>query len=212
MKKRDFDQAARTWDDKPGRLELAAQIAAGIRRAVELRPTMTVLDFGCGTGLITLALCSEVASVTGADSSPGMLEELQVKCREQGINNVDLRLLDHEAGLDFAGSYDLIVSSMTFHHVADVPRLLTQMYALTTPGGHIAIADLDEEGGLFHEDPAGVHHNGFSRQVLAEWLQAAGYTGVKTCTVAQPRKTGADGALRNFNVFLAAGAKTPPQG
>ena len=208
MQPRNFDQAARTWDETPGRVNLAAQIGAGIRQAVQLRPDMTVLDFGCGTGLMSLALCDEVAWVTGADSSAGMLEVLQSKFQALGITNVDTRLLDNAAGLDFTGAYDLIVSSMTFHHVANISRILAQMYSLSAPGGYIAIADLDEEGGLFHEEPDGVYHPGFNRQALAELFQSAGYTDIKTGTVAEISKKSGDGELRSFSVFLVTACKT----
>lgn len=209
MHKRDFDGAARHWDEKPGRLELADNIAAGIRQAIQLRPDMSMLDFGCGTGLITLALAPSVARATGADSSAGMLEELQAKSQSLGLGNVSARLLDNESGLDFDEAYDLIVSSMTFHHVPRIPGILSQMYRLTTPGGQLAIADLDEDGGMFHEDSSGVYHQGFNRRVMAELIHAAGYRGIKTRTVAQVKKSGPDGQLRYFTVFLATASKDP---
>lgn len=211
MNKRDFNTAAHTWDEKPARLELAFQIASGIRNAIPLRPDMEVLDFGCGTGLISLDLAKDVARVTGADSSSGMLEVLQSKCQSLGVTNVTARLIDNDAGLDFTGAYNLIVSSMTFHHVPDIRRILGQMYALTAPDGYIAIADLDEDGGHFHEDPAGVHHRGFNRQAVAGLFQDAGYSGIETCTVAEVKKRAVDGVLRSFSVFLATAHKSATQ-
>jgi ubiquinone/menaquinone biosynthesis C-methylase UbiE len=46
---------------------------------------MDALDSGCGTGLVSLFLLPHVRSVTGADSSPGMLEVLRKKLDEEGI-------------------------------------------------------------------------------------------------------------------------------
>lgn len=54
--KRDFNRAALTWDANPGRMKMAADIGTAITARVELTPTMRVLDFGCGTGLLSLGM------------------------------------------------------------------------------------------------------------------------------------------------------------
>jgi 2-polyprenyl-3-methyl-5-hydroxy-6-metoxy-1,4-benzoquinol methylase len=51
-----FDQVAGSWDEDPGRVALARAVAEQIRQQVPLMPQMDVLDFGCGTGLLTLAV------------------------------------------------------------------------------------------------------------------------------------------------------------
>jgi SAM-dependent methyltransferase len=55
-KKRDFDQEAAKWDQVPGRVKVARDIAQSILREIILTTDMDVLDFGCGTGLLTFAL------------------------------------------------------------------------------------------------------------------------------------------------------------
>lgn len=49
--KRDFDNAAATWDENPARVKLAHDVARAIRHTMQLTPDMDVLDFGGGTGL-----------------------------------------------------------------------------------------------------------------------------------------------------------------
>ncbi|MDD4138360.1 MAG: methyltransferase domain-containing protein, partial [Methanoregula sp.] len=71
--KRDFDSAASTWDEDPGRVKMAHDVARAIRETVTLRPDMDVLDFGCGTGLLALNLQPHIRTITGVDSSQGML-------------------------------------------------------------------------------------------------------------------------------------------
>ena len=67
--RRDFNKEAAQWDANPGRVKLAGEVAAAIIR--EARPTrdMDVLDFGCGTGLVTLKLQPLVKTSTGVDSA-----------------------------------------------------------------------------------------------------------------------------------------------
>jgi precorrin-6B methylase 2 len=53
-----FDRLAAEWDANPGRVALTQAVVAAIRNAVPLRPDMRALDFGAGTGLVTLGLFS----------------------------------------------------------------------------------------------------------------------------------------------------------
>ena len=54
-------------------------------REVKLSPDMDLLDFGCGTGLISLHLQPHVRSLWGVDTSSGMLEVFQGKLKDRGI-------------------------------------------------------------------------------------------------------------------------------
>lgn len=69
--KRDFNQAATTWDDNPMRVQMARRIADAILQQIPVSNEMEMLDYGAGTGLVTLALQPHVRSVTAADSSDG---------------------------------------------------------------------------------------------------------------------------------------------
>jgi len=202
-----FDQAAAGWDDKPRRVKLAHDIAAAVLREIPLRPDMQALDFGCGTGLVTLRLAPLVKAVTGADTSRGMLQVLQGKIDTQGLVNVRTLYLDPEVETSLTGSYDLIVSSMTLHHIADLAPLLAQFHTVLAPGGYLALADLDPEGGRFHTDNTGVHHFGFERAALARALNAAGFSAVRDVTAATVEKSTATGETEEFTVFLLIGRK-----
>lgn len=201
-----FDRGARTWDIPP-RVELASAVFRAIRERVPLRPDMRVLDYGAGTGLVSFALSEHVGHVTAMDSSRGMLEVIASKMAESRVENVTTELRDLLADGIPAERYDCIVSSMTLHHVADTVRLLEAMRSMLASGGHIALADLDEEDGSFHHDNAGVEHFGFSRSMLAELAARNGFADI-TCdivhTVTRPDKSG---VMRSYGVFLLAGIK-----
>jgi ubiquinone/menaquinone biosynthesis C-methylase UbiE len=202
---RDFDQEAAGWDEHPTRVQLAQDVASAIARAVPLGPTMDVLDFGCGTGIVTLQLAPSVGSVTGADSSAGMLEVLNAKIDRQAHTNVTTRRL--HPGDDLAGPYDLILSSMTFHHIEDIDALLTQFYRSLKAPGWLCVADLDPEQGEFHDDNTGVFHFGFERAALRRAFVGAGFADVHDVTAAEVVKPTQQGALRTFSVFLVTGRK-----
>jgi 2-polyprenyl-3-methyl-5-hydroxy-6-metoxy-1,4-benzoquinol methylase len=196
-----FDQAAATWDLAERRVALAHAVAEAIAARVTLSKALSVLDFGCGTGLVTLELGPKVGAMAGADTSPGMLKTLSEKAEAQGLA-LQLLSLNTDGVTDLGGPYDLIVSSMTLHHVPNVPALFRQFMQHLRPGGQVALADLDEEDGSFHEDGVGYHHQGFHREKIQAWLEAAGFLEVYLETAAVTCKEG-----KNYPIFLATARK-----
>ena len=161
-----FDLAAGQWDSNPMRIARAKAVAEAIRQALPLRNDMQVLDFGAGTGLLTLALRPYVGVITAADASKEMLHVMEGKMSALKISSV--HTLPEVA-------FDLVVSSMVLHHIKDVPAVLVRLRHCVRPDGWIALADLDTEDGSFHSDHTGVYHCGFDRRVMCAWLEQAGF-------------------------------------
>jgi 2-polyprenyl-3-methyl-5-hydroxy-6-metoxy-1,4-benzoquinol methylase len=205
--KKDFDKEAASWDEHPTRVKLASDVADAITRHITLTPDMDVLDFGCGTGLLSLRLQPLVRSITGVDSSRGMLDVLEAKVARQKLANVRTLRLDLDEGDVLTGSYDAIVSSMTLHHVREIEPLLARFSDVAAPGGYLCIADLDLDGGLFHDSDVGVFHFGFDRAKLRGAFEEAGFGDVLDATAAEVVKKAADGQTRRFTVFLLWGRK-----
>ncbi len=202
--KRDFDREAKTWDQDEGRRRMALAIADEMAAALGLAGTETLLDYGAGTGLVTLRLSPLVRYVVCADSSAGMLEVLAAKARTAGVSNVRTLVLDLESQPAAAADLhaDVLVSSMTLHHVADTATLARRFFAALTPGGKLALADLDTEGGDFHRDNTGVAHFGFDRKQLEAVVRAAGFESVSTRTAYTTNKTTSSGEQKTFSIFL----------
>lgn len=181
---RNFDAAALNWDEEPRRVKVAEDIAAAIRGYIPLSEEWDALDFGCGTGLVTLQLAPALRTINGIDSSAGMLDRLDAKIQSAGFSNVRSELCDLGKGELPTGRYHLITSAMTLHHIEKIVPLLQSLKTVLHPGGRIALADLESEGGLFHDDPTGVFHHGFSAEELADMLTAAGFSSIsiKTAT------------------------------
>ncbi len=205
--KRDFNKVAASWDEDPKRVKLANDLAESIAQNIPLASDMDVMDFGCGTGLLTLNLQPQVRSITGVDSSQGMLDMLRAKTENHGLTNVSSHFKNLEDGDVLDGAYHLITSAMTFHHVNDIDPLLKNFHKILHPAGYIAIADLDRDDGQFHEDSTGVFHNGFERSWLEQKFSAAGFEDVSCRTATSILKPSADGGTRAFTVFLLIGRK-----
>ncbi len=204
---RDFDREAQTWDDNPLRRELGAALGKAIAAALPLAGTETVLDYGAGTGLVTLALSRHAAKVLAADSSRGMLEVLARKTAAAGIANIETVLLNLEDPAAAPPTVDAIVSSMTLHHVRDIPRVAGIFFSMLTPGGRIALADLATEAGDFHSDNTGVHHFGFDPDWLSATFASAGFSGARAAVVHTVRKPVASGETKEFPILLLTAEK-----
>ena len=209
IERRDFDKEATTWDEVPARVKLANDIAAAISDEIVLTSNMDILDFGCGTGLLTLQLQPAVHSITGVDSSHGMIDVLKTKIDKQNLSNVRTQYLDTDAGDMLEGSYHLIVTSMTLHHVQEIRDLLDQFYRIIVPSGYLCIADLDLDNGGFHSNNDGVFHFGFDRAVLHQDFIDAGFDDIRDRTAAEVMKSVSDGGIQPFSVFLMTGRKKP---
>ncbi len=205
--RKDFNIEAAQWDANPGRVKLANEVSDAIIRETAPSRDMDVLDYGCGTGLVTLRLQPMVRSITGADSSEGMLGVLENKVRTASLPNVRTQLVDFERGGKVAGAFHLVVSSMTMHHVKDTAGLFHQWYDVLLPGGQLAAADLDTEDGSFHGDNTGVFHFGFDRDALKKMMQRAGFQNVRVVTASTMVREIAGGGKRGFPVFLIIGRK-----
>ena len=207
-----FDQAAATWDDNPSRIALMKAVGEAILRQVQPTAEMDVLDYGCGTGLVGLLLLPHVGSVTGADNSAGMLDMLRKKIEGGGLGNMRAVRLDLEHDPVPTDRYDLIVSSMALHHIADMDRILGAFHELLHPQGFLCLADLDTEPGTFHTSDAApsVHHHGFDRAGLKARLSEIGFHDAKDVTAHTLRKPVENGGEREFPVFLITARKNGP--
>jgi len=81
----------------------------------------TVLDLGCGTGAITLALAADAERVIGRDVSEGMLEQARRKAEEAGIENVEFAEGSFRSP-NVGDEVDVVTSNFAMHHVDDAAK------------------------------------------------------------------------------------------
>ena len=200
-----FDDKAAEWDT-PERRARAHELADAIRDHVELGPQMRVLDIGAGTGLLGLDLLADVGSVVLTDPSEGMVEVAQVKIEAEGIVDASAVVCDFPPAEPPVGApFDLAVSLLALHHVEDTASTLRSIRATLAPGGGIALIDLDEEDGSFHDpDQPGIHHHGFDGEALMATATEAGFAEVQVRIVHELERDG-----RRYPLFLLTGWNPP---
>ncbi len=199
-----FEQMAATWDVNPVIRSLVEAVVEAILRQVQVTSRMAMLDYGCGTGLVSFLMAKHVATVTAADSSEGMLAVLRKKIAASDATTIRAVPLDLERDSLPDDRYDLIVVNMVMHHVADTEKMLRNFYSLLRPGGTLCISDLDTEPAIFHDAQAAptVRHFGFDRECLLNLLGEIGYLGAQHTTAHVVRKPIASGEERDFPIFL----------
>lgn len=85
----------------------------------------SVLDLGCGEGSITLPLAKKVRKVTGVDSSVKMLELLNERASEEGIDNVETILKPLEdITYEEIGPHDVILASRSLNGIIPIKETL----------------------------------------------------------------------------------------
>src|SRR5512133_882385 len=89
-----FDERAKEWDSDPKKVERARAVADAIRKTIRLSNRMNALEYGCGTGLLSFALQSDLGCITLADTSQGMLDVLSEKITNAGVGNMHPLRLD----------------------------------------------------------------------------------------------------------------------
>src|SRR5918997_5460307 len=99
-----------------------------------LRGDETVLDAGCGTGNVTRLLCERLprGRVIAVDAAPSMVEQARAALPDA----VDVRQADL-VSLALERPVDAILSTATFHWIADHDRLFATLHRALRPGGRL---------------------------------------------------------------------------
>ncbi len=195
-----FAEKSKSWDMNSKRVQNAQGIAELIVNNIKLNKSMELMDFGAGTGLLSYFVAPYVEKIVAVDNSPSMLREFQNKCGEFSCHT---EVIEKDLSTDTLDrKFDGIISSMTIHHLEDIPALFSKFYTMLDEHGFIAIADLDSEDGTFHSDNEGVFHYGFDRHLLAEYAQKAGFKDVTFSLANKIAKPHAE-----FTVFLMTAKK-----
>lgn len=181
--------ASRWWDPQGPQKALHALNPARLRYVadrVALRDA-TVLDVGCGGGLLSEALAAEGARVTAIDLAPDLLKVARLHGLESGVQ-VDYRQQSVESlAAERPGSFDAITCMELLEHVPDPVSVVAACATLLKPGGRLFLSTLNRTPAAFalaivgaeyvaRMLPRGTHrYRDFIRpSELAGWLRGQG--------------------------------------
>jgi trans-aconitate 2-methyltransferase len=155
-----------------------------------------VLDAGCGSGRVTEALAERLPNgrVVALDASPAMLEEARRRLARFG-DRIEFVQADLGQPLPITGAVDAILSTATFHWVADHDALFRNLAAVIRPGGRL-VAQCGGTGNIEGlrrivrtvGDGFDAPRNFATPLATAARLEAAGFGGVEVWLADEPTR------------------------
>ena len=165
--KHDFNHKAETFDS-PKNIFLANLVCQAVEKQLDLLSDKEILEFGGGTGLLTLPLAKQAKSVTLVDISEKMLEQARLKAEQQDIKNIQFLEQDLLKS-PLKQEFDLIVICRVLHHMPDVDAALSLFHQHLRKDGQLLIADFTK---------AEANHHGFELTELEKQLIENGFSSV----------------------------------
>ena len=160
------------------------------RRAMEGTPVPSVLDVGCGTGMLSERLLGAFPScrLAGVDLSPAMVE----RARARLAGRAEVREVDAERLPFHDGAFDLVVCNDSFHHYPDPDRAAFQMWRVLRKGGALVLGDVWQPAPVMnawmpfsHEGDVRIYSEAELRAILGTWFQRVRWSriGLTGCLV-----------------------------
>jgi len=162
--------------DTQYRINRTQIIADTIKIELNLSEMTNVMEFGCGTGLITLNLFDSLKAITLVDSSKGMLTVLKDKINKINSNKQISIYNDINSYELLIESFDCIYSSMVLHHINNIPKYSNRFFQLLKKNGFLCVIDLTPVDKMFHKNEIDfTGYNGFDLKDLSIEIQKHGF-------------------------------------
>lgn len=134
-----FTRWAKPFADLPLHAE-AEGMAATIAACAPNRASI-VLDVACGPGILACALAERARRVVGIDITPAMIEQARARQGAAGLDGCQWHVGD-ATRLPFEnGSFDLVTTRYSFHHMPDPAAAMAEMKRVCQVGGRIVVID-----------------------------------------------------------------------
>ncbi|MGF1469571.1 MAG: class I SAM-dependent DNA methyltransferase [Sandaracinaceae bacterium] len=171
----EWDEYADGWDADPAARAYAEAAFDSLTATLATRGSSLVdarvLDFGCGTGLLTERLSGVGARVVALDLSSKMLAQLDAKVADGGWTHVRTLVGSHPEATALGETFDLVVCSSVCAFVPDYPGTVAALAALLRPGGLFVQWD-------WELDPDADEPYGLTRDGIRSALERAGLVDV----------------------------------
>ena len=103
---------------------------------------LSILDIGCGGGLLCEPLAQFGAQVTGIDAGFENIEAAKVHAKRMNLNITYLHVLPEQFEKE-EGCYDVVINMEVLEHVSDIKTFLKASASLVRPGGAMALSTLN---------------------------------------------------------------------
>ncbi|KAM0753975.1 S-adenosyl-L-methionine-dependent methyltransferase [Meredithblackwellia eburnea MCA 4105] len=113
----------------------------------------TLLDFACGSGLVSQRLAPHCKRIVGVDLSQAMVDHFNQLVADHGIEKEEMvaiqrdELKDDENELD-GELFDVVLCAQAYHHIPDVDAVTLALSRRVKPQGKLIVIDLDSTSGF----------------------------------------------------------------
>lgn len=141
-----FNGLAARWWDAQGDFRPLHQINPlrldWIQRHVEL-DGRNVVDVGCGGGLLTEAMATAGARVTGIDMADGPLAVARLHQAQSGVDVEYLKRRAEDLAAERPGRFDVVTCLEMLEHIPDPAAAITACRTLLKPGGSVFFSTIN---------------------------------------------------------------------
>jgi 2-polyprenyl-6-hydroxyphenyl methylase/3-demethylubiquinone-9 3-methyltransferase len=103
----------------------------------------TLLDIGCGGGLLTEAMAQRGAVVTGIDMGEAPLEVARLHAESSGLTIDYRRITAEQMAAESPAHFDVVTCLEMLEHVPDPAQVIRACFTLVKPGGHVFFSTLN---------------------------------------------------------------------
>ena len=126
------------------KMDAAAAVEVAVLRALGLGAGSTLIEFGAGTGQLTIEAARVCKRVVAVDVSAHMLTRLETKAASEGLANIDAVRAGFLTYNCDASSVDFVYSRFALHHLPDFWKVhaLQRVHAMLKVGGVFRLWDV----------------------------------------------------------------------
>lgn len=201
-----FDAMAKTWWDQKGPMavlhkfnpvrlsfirDLACTQFSRDPKSLRALDGLSLVDIGCGGGVLSEPLARLGASVTGLDPAPTNISVARAHAEKSGLA-IDYRQEAIETVVAGGGRFDIVLAMEVVEHVADVPLFVASCAALVKPGGLMIAATLNRTLKSFALAIVGAEY-------ILRWLPVGTHTWDKFVTPEEMREEFAANGLSELD-------------